>query len=58
MTKKQITKDDGRTLIYYHAPETATAQQTEVFEEIEAQEEPVRLGSEENSPVKENVNRV
>jgi hypothetical protein len=44
MTKKQTIKDDGRLLIYYHAPQTATAQQTEVYQEIEAEEQPVALG--------------
>ena len=58
MTKKQIIKDDGRTLIYYHAPQTATAQQTEVYAEIEATEEPVRLSSEQNLPAKETENHV
>ena len=58
MTKKQIIKDDGRTLIYYHAPQTATAQQTEVYTEVEAAEEPIRLGSEQTLPAKETKNHV
>jgi len=58
MTKKQITKDDGRTLIYYHAPQTATAQQTEVYAGVEATEEAVRLGAEQTLPQKETAARV
>ncbi len=34
--KKQITKEDGRNLNYYHFPETATPEEKRVFEEIEA----------------------
>lgn len=58
MTKKQIIKDDGRVLIYYHAPQTATAQQTEVYAEVAATEEPVRLGSEQTLPAKETADHV
>lgn len=34
--KKQITKEDGRSLIYYHFPATATPEERRVFEEIDA----------------------
>ncbi len=33
--KKQIAKEDGRYLIYYHFPETATPDQTAAFEAAE-----------------------
>lgn len=29
--KKEIAKEDGRYLIYYHFPESATEEQTAVF---------------------------
>lgn len=29
--KKRIRKEDGRTLVYYHFPETATPEQTAAF---------------------------
>ncbi len=32
--KKKTLKEDGRFLIYYHFPETATEEETKVFEEI------------------------
>ena len=34
--KKQITKEDGRYLVFYHFPETATPDQTATFESAEA----------------------
>jgi hypothetical protein len=34
--KKQVTKEDGRYLVYYHFPETATPEQTAAFESAEA----------------------
>lgn len=36
MQKKKTLKEDGRFLIYYHFPQTATAEETSVFEGIEA----------------------
>lgn len=39
--KKQITKDDGRYLVYYHFPEDATDQETQVFNAVEGTVEPV-----------------
>jgi hypothetical protein len=44
MLKKQIRKDDGRYLIYYHNPETATPEQTAAFASIEAPAEAVATG--------------
>ncbi len=37
--KKQIRKEDGRILVYYHFPETATETERRVFEEVEAQKQ-------------------
>jgi hypothetical protein len=37
--KKQIRKEDGRVLVYYHFPETATELERQVFEEIESQKQ-------------------
>jgi len=34
MEKKRIRKEDGRYLIYYHFPESATEEQTAVFTAI------------------------
>lgn len=33
--KKQITKEDGRFLTYYHFPETAAPEETAAFEAVE-----------------------
>ena len=33
--KKQITKEDGRTLVYYHFPESASPAQAEAFRSAE-----------------------
>lgn len=33
--QKQITKEDGRLLVYYHFPDTATPDQTAAFEAAE-----------------------
>jgi len=38
LSKKQVLKEDGRYLIYYHNPETATPEQTAVFAAIDAPE--------------------
>ena len=35
MEKKITTKEDGRFLVYYHFPDTATEEETQVFEGIE-----------------------
>ena len=32
MEKKQIVKEDGRYLVYYHFPDTASEEQTHAFE--------------------------
>ena len=34
--KKQIQKEDGRYLVYYHFPDTATDEQTVAFQSAEA----------------------
>jgi len=34
--KKQVTKEDGRCLVFYHFPDTATKDQTAAFEAAEA----------------------
>ena len=39
--KKRVTKEDGRLLIYYHFPDTASVQETETFQSVPAQEESV-----------------
>lgn len=36
MEKKRILKEDGRYLIYYHFPDTATPEQTGTFDAIDA----------------------
>lgn len=36
LQKKRVLKEDGRYLIYYHFPETATADETVVFDRIDA----------------------
>jgi len=36
MEKKRVLKEDGRYLIYYHFPETATPEQTGTFQAIAA----------------------
>lgn len=41
--KKQITKDDGRLLIYYHFPKSATEEQKAAFEGIEAEPQAVAI---------------
>lgn len=39
MEKKQTLKDDGRYLIYYHFPESATPEQAAAFADV-AEEAP------------------
>lgn len=39
MQKKVTRKDDGRYLIYYHFPETATAEETAAFDAVEGTSE-------------------
>lgn len=34
MEKKRVLKEDGRYLIYYHFPETATPEQTGTYDQI------------------------
>ena len=36
LEKKRVLKEDGRYLLYYHFPDTATPEQTGTFEAIEA----------------------
>lgn len=36
LEKKLVVKEDGRYLLYYHFPETATAEQSEVFAALPA----------------------
>jgi len=36
MEKKRILKEDGRYLLYYHFPESATPEQTKAFEAVPA----------------------
>lgn len=36
MDKKRILKEDGRYLLYYHFPDSATPEQTEAFEAVPA----------------------
>ena len=33
--KKEIRKEDGRTLVFYHFPDSATAEQKAAFEAVE-----------------------
>ena len=33
--KKYVTKEDGRSLVYYHFPDTATEAQTAAFQNAE-----------------------
>ena len=37
--KKITTKEDGRFLVFYHFPDTATEEETQVFEAIEGNRE-------------------
>ena len=39
MLKMRVQKEDGRYLVYYHFPESANAEETAVFERIEAYQE-------------------
>ncbi len=39
--KKIVTKDDGRYLLYYHFPRSASATQTKAFESLNVPTEPV-----------------
>jgi hypothetical protein len=36
MQKKVIRKEDGRLLVYYHFPDSATEEETATFDSIEA----------------------
>lgn len=40
--KKQITKEDGRYLVYYHFANTASKEQSAAFEAVEALDRSVR----------------
>jgi len=35
LEKKQIVKEDGRYLVYFHFPATATEEQTAAFHDVE-----------------------
>ena len=35
--KKTTTKEDGRSLIYYHFPESATASQKQAFDDVQGE---------------------
>lgn len=47
MQKKIILKEDGRYLIYYHFPDTASEEETTTFEAIEPTSELVEPETEE-----------
>jgi hypothetical protein len=59
MEKKRILKEDGRYLVYYHFPNTATPAESSTFAEIDATSgdaanrpaPPVPASSEEQSHV-------
>lgn len=51
MEKKITTKEDGRFLVYYHFPDTATEEETNVFEGIEEEKEKRRREEEENTSI-------
>jgi hypothetical protein len=36
MKSKEVAKEDGRYLVFYHFPESASAEQTDAFERSEA----------------------
>ncbi|MCS6775267.1 MAG: hypothetical protein RMJ43_04850 [Chloroherpetonaceae bacterium] len=56
--KKQIQKEDGRYLIFYHAPASATEAQRKAFREIDAPEQPVTLLDDRNCLPAEESHRV
>lgn len=58
LVKKQILKEDGRSLIFYHAPASATEAQRKAFREIDAPEQPVTLTDDRSRPSTEESNRV
>lgn len=39
MEKKRVLKQDGRYLVFYHFPATATPEQTALFEQIQPVED-------------------
>ncbi|HLI50094.1 MAG TPA: hypothetical protein VKV18_15595 [Chthonomonas sp.] len=47
MQKKITLKEDGRYLIYYHFPDTATPEETEAFEALKETEESIEPETEE-----------
>lgn len=49
--KKQIQKEDGRKLIYYHFPETATSEETDAFRTVEAEAMVITTGEKESKDV-------
>ena len=55
MQKKITTKEDGRFLVFYHFPDTATEEETRVFEEIEAEKEKRRKGEEETKEIHSSI---
>ncbi len=61
MDKKVTSKDDGRLLIYYHFPGSASAEETETFAAIQAMDPSVetgQAGSAPSSPSGEDTPRV
>ena len=49
MEKKQIIKEDGRYLISYHFPESASEEQTAAYEELQVTEQPDLTDSAESA---------
>ncbi len=49
--KKQIQKEDGRKLTYYHFPETATDSETDAFKSVEAEVQILKSGEKESKDV-------
>jgi hypothetical protein len=53
LEKKQIVKEDGRYLVYYHFPDTATPEQTLAFQSAEkttAASPPAAAGGPNDAP--------
>lgn len=47
--KKQTIKEDGRYLVYYHFPDSASEEQTTAYEEIQAADQPDLTGTVESA---------
>jgi len=50
LEKKQIAKEDGRYLVYYHFSKTATEEQTAVFDSVIAEPPPTKSQIDEKRP--------